>query len=291
MTEEIEVDRTEPLLATQIIDAGAGAFMLDPEQAAAAGRALHAQYASAQPFPHIVIDNFIDPALLRSLLTEWPEAGERTSYDRDQERLKFEWQPIHLKTPRLRSFLGEMISVPMLRFLEALTGIDKLIADPHFIGGGLHETRAGGHLGVHADFNIHHQMNVLRRINLLIYLNDDWQPDWNGALELWSRDMTQKVKSALPLLGRAVIFNTDLDSFHGVPDPLQCPPDRARRSIALYYYTAPEAGLESVPDRTTVFKKRAGSTDRTDWQVKRRHLLADWLPPALYRALRGKPKA
>jgi len=285
------MDSTPPLLATKVIDAGTGAFMLDPEQAAAAGRALHARYTGAAPFPHIVIDDFLDASLLRNLLAEWPQAGERTRYDRDQERLKFEWQPIHLKTPRLRSFLSEMISVPMLRFLEALTGIDKLIADPHFIGGGLHETRAGGHLGIHADFNIHHQMNVLRRINLLIYLNDDWQPEWNGALELWSRDMSHKVSAALPVMGRAVIFNTDLDSFHGVPDPVMCPPDRARRSIALYYYTAPEAGLETVPDRTTVFRKRAGSADRTDWQVRRRHFLADWLPPALYRALRGTPKA
>jgi hypothetical protein len=133
-------------------------------------------------------------------------------------------------------------------------------------------------------------MNVLRRINLLIYLNDDWQPEWNGALELWSRDMKAKVESTLPVMGRAVIFNTDLDSFHGVPDPVACPPDRARRSIALYYYTAPEAGLETVPDRTTKFKPRPNSTDKTDWQVMRRHLLADWIPPVLYRALRGKPK-
>ncbi len=280
----------DPVLQTEIIDARAGAFMLDPEQAAAAGRALHDRYVTADPFPHIILDNFIDQDLLRSLLGEWPTSGEHSRYDRDQERLKFEWQPIQLRTPRLRNFLAEMISVPMLHFLQELTGIQKLIADPHFKGGGLHETRTGGHLGVHADFNIHRDMNVLRRINLLIYLNDDWQPDWNGALELWSRDMRRKVHSALPVMGRAVIFNTDLDSYHGVPDPVACPPDRARRSIALYYYTAPNSGLETVPDRTTVFKPRPGSPDKTDWQVKRRHLIADWLPPAVYRALRSKPK-
>lgn len=278
-----------PVLETNMIDARAGAFMIDPEGAAAAGKALHDRYVSAEPFPHIILDDFMDADLLRQLLTEWPEAGERIKYERAQERLKYEWQPVNLHTPKLRAFLAEMISTPMLRFLENLTGIPHLIADPHFIGGGLHETRAGGHLGVHADFNIHKEMQVMRRINLLIYLNDDWQPEWNGALELWRRDMSEKVHSALPVMGRAVIFNTDLDSFHGVPDPVACPPDRARRSIALYYYTAPEDGLANVPNRTTVFKPRPGSGEKSDWQVKRRHLIADLLPPILYRALRGKP--
>lgn len=279
-----------PVLETRVLDANAGAFMLDEAQATAAGAALQARYISADPFPHIILDNFLDTSLLRSLLEEWPSSGERIGYERAQERLKYEWQPVNIHTPRLRAFLSEMNSVPMLRFLEKLTGIEKLIADPHYIGGGLHETRAGGHLGVHADFNIHKQMNVLRRINLLIYLNDDWHPEWNGALELWSKDMRQKVSAALPDMARAVIFNTDLDSFHGVPDPVACPPDRARRSIALYYYTAPQAGLEAVPDRTTVFKPRPQSEDKQDWQVMRRHLLADWLPPVVYRALRGKPR-
>ncbi len=275
-----------PILETT--DLGAGHFKLANAQATAAGAALHDRYVAAAPFPHVIVDDFIDPALLRPLLAEWPSEGQRVNYDRAQERLKFEWQPIHINSPLLRSFLAEMISEPMLRFLEALTGIEKLIADPYFIGGGLHETRAGGHLGVHADFNIHKQMNVLRRINLLIYLNDDWDPAWNGGLELWSRDMREMVTSALPIMARAVIFNTELDSFHGVPEPLACPPDRARRSIALYYYTASDAGMETVPDRTTVFRKRPGSTDATDWAVMRRHAIADWVPPVLYRALRGR---
>lgn len=277
-----------PVLESRIIDAATGAFKLDMEQAAAAGRALHAGYAAAAPFPHIVMDDFLDAELLRGLVGDWPSDGAKVGYARDQERLKYEWQPVNLESARIRGFLAEMNSAPMVAFLEALTGIDKLIVDPHYLGGGLHETRAGGHLGVHADFNINKRMNVLRRLNLLIYLNDDWDPAWNGALELWERDMSKRTHSVMPALGRAVVFNTDLDSFHGVPDTIACPPDRARRSVAMYYYTAPQEGLETVPDRTTVFRTRPGSEDRTDWQVIRRHLLHDWMPPVLYRALRGR---
>lgn len=261
---------------------------LDREQCAAAGAALHDGYVAADPFPHIVIDDFIDAQLLRDVIAEWPASTDRKYYDRSQERLKYEWQPQDLDQPALRAFLTEMNNEPMLRFIEALTGIPKLIADPYYSGAGLHEIKRGGHLGVHADFNVHKGMNLLRRINLLIYLNDDWAPEYGGNLELWSKDMKESRVKVAPLLGRAVVFNTDLDSFHGHPDPLSCPPDRSRRSMALYYYTAPEAGLADVPVRTTVFKPRPGSADVADTKVAMQHWIADWAPPALLRALRKR---
>jgi Rps23 Pro-64 3,4-dihydroxylase Tpa1-like proline 4-hydroxylase len=258
---------------------------LDRAQCIAAGEALHDRYVKADPFPHIVLDDFIDAEVLRGLVEEWPRTAAAAAYDRAQERLKFEWQPHQITTPKLRAFLAEMNAEPMLRFLEKMTGIPKLIADPYYVGGGLHETRAGGHLSVHADFNIHKGMNLVRRLNLLIYLNDDWQPEWNGDLELWTRDMGECRQKVAPVMARAVVFSTDLDSFHGVPEPVACPPDRARRSLALYYYTAPEEGLHGLPVRTTVFKPRPGTADQPDREVARRHLLHDWLPPAIYRRL------
>lgn len=273
-----------PVLETRQLSGDVVVF--DKDQCIAAGAALHERYAAAEPFPHVVLEDFIDADVLRGLLAEWPSTDGRGFYDRAQERLKYEFQPIHLTSPRLRSFLAEMNAEPMLRFVESLTGIPKLIADPYYAGGGLHETKRGGHLGVHADFNVHQGMNVLRRVNLLIYLNDDWAPEYGGNLELWSRDMRERKASVPPVLGNAVVFNTDLDSFHGVPDPVACPPERARRSIALYYYTAPEAGLAGIAPRTTTFKPRPASGDRTDWPVMARHALQDWLPPAVYRSLK-----
>jgi hypothetical protein len=86
-----------------------------------------------------------------------------------------------------------------------------------------------------------------------------------------------------PLFGRAVIFNTDLDSFHGHPEPLNCPPDRSRRSIATYYYTASEEGVALLPQRTTSFRPRPGSGDKLDWQIRRHHFVNDWVPPRLQR--------
>jgi hypothetical protein len=174
-------------------------------------------------------------------------------------------------------------SQAFLGFLEEMTGFHGLLSDPYFEGGGLHETKRGGHLGVHADFNVHERLKLERKLNLLVYLNEDWEDDYGGFLELWDRQMKECVIRVKPVFGRAVIFNTALDSFHGHPDPLNCPPERSRRSIATYYYSAPEEGLAALPKRTTNFQARPGSADRSDWQVRRHHFVNDWVPPKLQR--------
>ena len=261
-----------------------GQFKLDEDQCRAAGAALAERYRNAEPFPHIVLDDFLPLDTLRPVLAAFPESGDRDFYDREQERLKYQYHPQEC-APAIRTLLAELNSQAFLGFLSEMTGIDGLIADPYFLGGGLHETKRGGHLGVHADFNIHNRMKVVRRLNLLIYLNEDWDESFGGELELWDRAMQGKRKSIAPVIGRAVVFNTDLDSFHGHPEPLACPPDRSRRSIATYYYTAPVDGIASVPRRTTVFKPRPGTADRADWKLMARHLWKDWAPPALRRML------
>ena len=255
----------------------------DGEECRALGRSMAPAYQSASPFPHIVIDDFLDPDTLRAVLAEFPPSDGRRYFDRDQERLKFQYAPQEIRSGLIRNLFAELNGPAFLGFLEELTGIKGLISDPYFDGGGLHETKRGGHLGVHADFNIHGRLKVERRINLLVYLNEDWGADYGGQLELWDRQMKECVVRVEPLFGRAVIFNTDLDSFHGHPDPLNCPPDRSRRSIATYYYSAAEEGLALLPKRNTNFQPRPGTGDKTDWQIRRQHLINDWVPPKLQR--------
>lgn len=261
-----------------------GALAFDEEKCAEAGHRFAQKYQSAEPYPHIAIDDFIPARVLRDLLEEFPDSAGKQYFDRNQERLKYQFHPQDCG-PRVRNFLAELNSQAFLSFLSAMTGINGLIADPYFFGGGLHETKRGGHLGVHTDFNIHSKMKVVRRLNLLIYLNDDWDETYGGELELWDRGMTACQHRISPVLGRAVIFNTDLNSFHGHPTPLTCPPERSRRSIATYYYTSPVDGLKALRERGTVFKSRPGSGDRTDWKIIMEHFKDDWTPPAVRRGL------
>jgi Rps23 Pro-64 3,4-dihydroxylase Tpa1-like proline 4-hydroxylase len=262
-----------------------GYLHFDSDQCVAEGVRRAEQYQSATPFPHIVIENFLDRDILRELVSQFPDREGRTFFNRGQERLKYQFEPNTVDSPLVRNLLAELNSEPFLAFLGAMTGIDGLISDPYYSGGGLHETLPGGHLSIHADFNTHNKMNVERRLNLLIYLNDDWRADYGGELELWDKKMRGAAKSVLPELGRAVVFSTTSQSFHGQPTPLSCPPDRSRRSIATYYYTAFE-GAAAPPKRTTTFQQRPGSTDKKDWSVRYNHFVGDWVPPRMQRYAR-----
>lgn len=269
-----------------------GYIFFDANECVAAGEALAERYRNAEPFPHIVIDEFLPADFLRDLLSEFPDSKGKDYFNREQESLKFQYTPSEVPGRRLRNVLVELNSPAILKFLESLTGIKGLLADAYYSGGGLHETKSGGHLGIHADFNILGRMNIQRRINLLLYLNDDWSQEWGGELELWDRQMQTRCHSISPTIGRAVIFNTDLDSFHGQPGPVRCPPDRSRRSIAIYYYSAPPEGIRSLPRRTTAFKVRPGSADRADRDTQLRHFINDWMPPRLrqFASRLGRPK-
>lgn len=260
-----------------------GYLAFDAAECKALGQSLAEQYQHAEPFPHIVLDDFLDQATLKRVLADFPSSENKFFFDRDQERLKFQYQPHEVQSALVRNLFAELNSQAFLGFLEEMTGIDGLIPDPYFEGGGLHETKRGGHLGVHADFNIHDGLKLERRLNLLIYLNEDWDDDFGGQLELWKKDMSECSVRVKPVLGRAVVFTTALDSFHGHPDPLNCPPERSRRSIATYYYQAAEEGLAALPKRTTNFRVRPGSEDKSDWDVRRHHFVNDWVPPKLQR--------
>jgi hypothetical protein len=262
-----------------------GYLHFDREQCVAAGKSLAGKYQNAAPFPHIVMDDFLDAGVLRSVVETFPDRDGRDYFDRAQERLKYQFDPNTVSSGRIRNLLAELNGEPFLAFLSEMTGIEHLISDPYFTGGGLHETLTGGHLSVHADFNVHTDMKVERRLNLLIYLNDDWPSEFGGQLELWDKKMRKAAVSVDPIMARAVVFNTTLQSFHGVPEPLTCPPDRSRRSIATYYYTA-FPSEKTAPKRTTTFQTRPGTEDKVDWRVGYSHFVEDWVPKKMQRLAR-----
>ena len=254
----------------------------DFDQCRESGSGLAARYRVNDPFPHIVMDDFLDPDVLRQVIAEFPGSTGQTCFARDQERLKFQFRPDQCPGPATRMLFAELNSRAFLAFLAELTGIKGLIPDSYYAGAGLHEIKRGGHLSIHADFPQHEVMQIDRRLNLLIYLNEDWEEDYGGALELWDRRMTVSRQSILPSFGRAVVFATDRDTFHGHPDPLTCPEHRSRRSIATYYYTAQPAMISTI-ERTTDFRRRPGTDDKRDWRIMLQHLKADWIPPILQR--------
>ena len=149
-----------------------------------------------------------------------------------------------------------MNSQPFLNFLQELTGVECLLPDPALVGGGLHSVMPGGSLEVHTDFNTHPQTQLLRRVNVLLYLNQNWESAFGGNLELWDASMSECVRSIEPIFNRMVVFHSIDISYHGHPQPLTCPEDRIRKSIAVYYYTPGEP----EDHRTTQYKDRPQGT-------------------------------
>lgn len=232
-------------------------IFLDPKSAKKIGEKYSSQYLSNNPFPHVVLDNFLPETLANDLLVNFPEQPLRKDkiFDGYYEFNKRQISPYFCKARASEIFMF-FNSAPFLQFLEGLTGIEGLISDPYFEGAGYHEITKGGKLGVHADFRIHKKLHLARRLNLLVYLNRDWPNEFGGKLELWKTDMSEPVHKILPVFNRCVVFNTDANSFHGHPDALTCPPERTRRSVALYYYTASKHVYEELPDKGTDFRAR-----------------------------------
>lgn len=218
--------------------------------------ALSEKYASADPFPHVVIDGLFDDEDLEAVLRDFPapEQMRWMRFDNPREKkLGFFYESSAI-SDRVRRFLDAMNGFEMLLFLEALTGIEGLIPDPYFGGGGLHQIEPGGFLKVHADFNVHPKLKLDRRLNMLIYLNKDWREEYGGHLELWDAEMRAPRQRILPSFNRTVIFSTTDTSFHGHPHPLQSPPGVTRKSVSLYYYTAGRPEPERSAPHDTLFK-------------------------------------
>ena len=215
---------------------------------------LKTEFATAHPYQHVVVDNFLPQNVFQQAMADFDVVSKEqwTGYLHVNER-KFANSNPSTWGPTLQQIANELNSPEFVSLLEELTGIPNLLIDPTFEGGGLHQSLRGGFLNMHADFTVHpHQRQWKRRLNLLLYCNETWLPEYGGGLELWDATMSHAEKVVQPLGNRVLIFATDATSFHGHPDPLQCPDGVARRSMALYYFT-----YEDKPNvRSTEYRAR-----------------------------------
>jgi Rps23 Pro-64 3,4-dihydroxylase Tpa1-like proline 4-hydroxylase len=251
----------------------------------------HETYTNARPYPHIVLDDFFDPEIVDGILEEFPkpDAIRWQRFDNENE-IKLASAADASFGPLTRLFLYHLNSITFLEFLSQVTGVDNLIPDPQFEGGGLHQIVRGGKLGVHADFNKHRAYGLDRRLNLLLYLNKNWREEYGGHLQLWDRDMTRCEARVTPLFNRVMIFSTTDFTYHGHPDPLQCPEGVTRKSLALYYFTNGRPSEEVTGEHTTIFRARSPEDLRRTNTQRLRKFAYDLVPPIIMRRFSRTPK-
>lgn len=221
--------------------------------------ALRRQFRSAEPFPFIKLENFLDPVFAREIAAAYPSfevaTEQGTSFKALNERRKIQVTNANAFPQPVGQFNRLIASPEFLADLSYVTGIPNLLADEELVGGGMHLTGPGGRLDVHVDFNFIEDRKLHRRLNLLLYLNPVWNDSWGGHIQLWDKDVKCCVQTFSPSLNRCVIFETSDISFHGVV-PVTSAAPYPRISFAAYYYTREAPPKWDGQVHSTIFKAR-----------------------------------
>jgi Rps23 Pro-64 3,4-dihydroxylase Tpa1-like proline 4-hydroxylase len=247
-------------------------------------------YVHDNPFPSIIMENFLESKLLRKVVSEFPDLSKLDENEvirfNNSREIKFAGKGMRVLSPAAIELNSYLQSDLFMGWLNAVSGIEEpLIADPYLAGGGYHEIKRGGLLKIHADFNKHPKLDLDRRLNLIIYLNEDWDPSWGGGLQLFDENMDEPVKTVVPNFNTAILFSTTSFTFHGHPDPITCPENRSRRSLAYYYFSTGRPESEkSAEKHSTLFKERLGESFNTSLNLK--SVIKDFMPPIMVKLYR-----
>lgn len=223
--------------------------------------ALGRQFQQAKPFRHVQIEGFFASDYLGCLRAAFPAFDPRFARNEQGEiGNKAVVERIRGIGPAYAALDDLIQSKDFLALVSQLTGVPDLLYDPWYFGGGTHENRHGQDLDAHVDFNRHPITGWHRRLNLIVYLNPEWEEAWGGCLDL-HRDPAaadDEVKRIAPLDNRCVIFETNEISWHGF-ERIDLPEDRrtlSRRSIALYFYTQDRPVEELADSHSTIYVDR-----------------------------------
>ena len=205
-------------------------------------------FVNSNPFPYIIIDNFLDNKFANKILNEFNINEHWVNYSFVNNFKKYGLKNRSKMSLDLNNLFKVLGAGKFLNYLKKITKIQNLFLDPTLDGGGLHQIFKGGHLNIHTDFTSHTNKKKWKRVlNILIYLNKNWKERYNGNLEFWSPKGKRKIKEIFPKFNRCVIFLTDHRSYHGHPKKLNCPKNISRKSVAAYYFVKQKTNLKLSP--------------------------------------------
>jgi Rps23 Pro-64 3,4-dihydroxylase Tpa1-like proline 4-hydroxylase len=211
---------------------------------------LKIQHHSQQPTPFTVIDNFLPQEVFLAIVEDIKNISEDyyMTFSKEYKASRKEARNF-VQAPLLQTLSNSLNSNLFINWLEKITDIKKLIPDPHLRGGGLNRVLSHDKLGLHTDFNWNDQLQLNRKVNIILYLTPNWKNEWNGALEIWNKDATKCLHQIEPIGNRLVFWNYEPWLVHGFTQPLNCPTNVSRDSLAHFYYTS-NSTWEHEPSRS-----------------------------------------
>jgi len=216
---------------------------------------LKENFINAKPFEHVVIDNFLNDEYIEKMHQEFP--SDYTNWHKYCNPLEYKYSNnnIDLLQPIIKNVYYYLSSNEMLSIFKKFTNIDNLEYDEYMHGAGLHVYPSKGKLNVHLDYEKHPFSGKERRLNIILFMNKNWNDEWNGANELWDEELKNCIVETKVKFNRAIIFKTNDKSYHGVPKEIACPLHKYRKTLA-YYYVSPLTNVKKHEYRSkAVFKK------------------------------------
>ncbi len=199
---------------------------------------LKEKYSNAQPFEHIVIDDFLDPIYAEKIYQNFPEINESWHEYKNPIEVKYTYDNVNNLQVEIKNYFYYLSHPEMIKVMQKLTSINDLEYDEFLHGAGVHMHPRYGRLNIHLDYEKHPYSGKERRLNIILFMSKNWNTDWNGANELWNDDVSQCITKTNVKFNRAIIFKTNDISWHGLPDKILCPENAFRKSLA-YYYVSP----------------------------------------------------
>jgi Rps23 Pro-64 3,4-dihydroxylase Tpa1-like proline 4-hydroxylase len=206
------------------------------------------KFINAKPFSYVIIDNFLKEEYAEELYTMFPSiTSEWHKYNNPLE-LKYAYDNLSEMSNVYKQFFYYLNSDIFLKKIREFTGINNLEYDPYLHGAGIHVMPNNGRLHMHLDYEKHPYSGKERRLNLIYFMNKEWNTTWGGELEFWDNSLlTSPINNSInyeienkkvhiePKYNRAVFFKTNDISWHGIPEIIRCPYDKMRKSIACYW--------------------------------------------------------
>ncbi len=199
---------------------------------------LQQDFLNAEPFEHVIIDNFLESSYAEKIYELFPTPDNDWHEYKNPIEVKYAFDNINTLSTELKNYFYYLSTPEITNIIRYITTINNLEYDEYLHGAGLHIHPRNGRLNIHLDYEKHPFSGKERRLNIILFMSKDWNTNWNGANELWDKDVTKCIAKTDIKFNRAILFKTNNISWHGLPDKITCPNEIFRKSLA-YYYVSP----------------------------------------------------